>query len=86
MVTDIQQLLYSTPDLNLATVISLSYPLDSIERLSDRKMAFVFKREEGLDQLIEAFWRRETRVEPNQFSEHRKMLIARMGNEESCGF
>lgn len=77
---------YSTPDLNLATVVSLSYPLDSIERLSDRKMAFVFKRDEGLDKLVEAFWRRETRVEPLQFSEQRKMLLARMGNEESCGF
>ena len=72
---------YSTSDLNLATVISLSYPLNSIERLSDKKVAFVFKQEEGLDQLVEAFWRRETKVEPNQYSEHRKMLIARMGNE-----
>lgn len=77
---------YSTPDLNLAVMISLSYPLDSIERLSDKKMAFVFKREEGLDQLVETFWRREIRVEPLQFSEQRKMLLARMGNEEGCGF
>jgi len=77
---------FSTPDLNLATVISLSYPLDCIERLSDRKMAFIFKREDGLDQLIESFWRRETRVEPLQFSEQRKMLLARMGNKEGCGF
>lgn len=77
---------YTTPDLNLATVISLSFPLDSIERLSDRKKAFVFKREVGLDQLIETFWRRETKVEPNQYSEHRKMLIARMNNGEGCDF
>jgi hypothetical protein len=77
---------FSTPDLNLATVVSLSYPLDSIERLSDRKMAFVFRRDEGLDKLVESFWRRETRVEPLQFSEQRKMLLARMGNEEGCGF
>lgn len=77
---------YSTPDLNLATTISLSYPLDSIERLSDRKLSFVFKREEGMDQLIESFWRREIKVEPNQYSEHRKVLIARINNKEGCGF
>jgi len=82
---EINENFYTTPDLNLATVISLSYPLDSIERLSDRKMAFVFKREEGLDQLIESFWKRGLMVEPNQYSEHRKMLIARMGNEEGFG-
>lgn len=82
---EINENFYTTPDLNLATVISLSYPLDCIERLSDRKMAFVFKREEGLDKLIESFWKRELRVEPNQYSEHRKMLIARMGNEEGFG-
>lgn len=86
MATDISQDFYSTSDLGLATVISLSYPLDCIERLSDRKMAFVFKREEGLDQLVETFWRREVRVEPLQFLEQRKMLLARMGNEEGCGF
>ena len=77
---------YSTSDLGLATTISLSYPLDCIEKLSDKKSSFVFKREEGLDKLIESFWRRETMVEPNQYSEHRKMLIARMGNEEGRDF
>ncbi len=77
---------FSTPDLSLATAISLSYPLDCIEKLSDKKFSFVFKKEEGLDNLIESFWKRELRVEPNQYSEHRKMLIARMGNEEGCGF
>jgi len=82
---EINENIYSTPDLNLATVISLFYPLDCIERLSDRKMAFVFKREEGLNKLIESFWKRKLKVEPNQYSEHRKMLIARMGNEEGFG-
>lgn len=86
MVKNISQSFYSTPDLNLATTISLSYPLDCIEKLSDRKSAFVFKREEGLDQLIESFWRRELRVEPIQLSEQRKILLSRLGNGEECGF
>lgn len=77
---------FSTPDLNLAVVISLSYPLDCIEKLSDRKSVFVFKREEGLDQLIESFWRRELRVEPIQFSEQKKLLLLQVGNREGCDF
>ena len=77
---------FSTPDLNLAVVVSLSYPLDCIERLSDKKSSFVFKREEGLDQLIESFWRRELRVEPIQFSEQKKLLLLQVGNREGCDF
>lgn len=73
---------FSTPDLNLAVVISLSYPLDCTEKLSDKKSVFVFKREEGLDQLIESFWRRELRVEPIQFSEQKKLLLLQLGNGE----
>lgn len=86
MVTDMSQSFFSTSDLGLATIISLSYPLDCIERLSDRKVAFVFKQESGLDQLVESFWQRKTRVEPLQFLDQRKILLARLGNEEGCGF
>lgn len=86
MVENISQSFYSTPDLNLAVVISLSYPLDCVEKLSGKKFSFVFKREDGLDQLIESFWKRELRVEPIQFSEQKKLLLARIGNEECCGF
>jgi hypothetical protein len=77
---------FSTPDLNLAVAVSLSYPLDCIEKLSDKKSVFVFKREEGLDQLMESFWKRELRVEPIQFSEQKKLLLARIGNREGCDF
>lgn len=77
---------FSTPDLNLAVVISLSYPLDCIENLSGKKSVFVFKREEGLDQLMESFWKRELRVEPIQFSEQKKLLLARIGNGEGRDF
>ena len=77
---------FSTPDLNLAVVISLSYPLDCIENLSGKKSVFIFKREEGLDQLMESFWKRELRVEPIQFSEQKKLLLARIGNGEGCAF
>ncbi len=71
---------FTTPDLALATVISLSYPVDNIETSTGRRVVFVFRRDEGLDQLVEAYWKRETRVEPLQFSEGRKLLISRMEN------
>lgn len=86
MIKDISHSFFSTPDLNLAVVISLSYPLDCIENLSGKRSVFVFKREDGLDQLIESFWRRELRVEPIQFSEQKKLLLLQIGNGEGCGF
>lgn len=71
---------FTTPDINLACVISMSYPVDTIERLSGQKASFIFVRDTGLDELVQAFWKRETRVEPIQFAEQKKLLISRIEN------
>lgn len=72
---------YSTPDLALATVISLSYPVEVIDRQNPHKALFLFKREQGLDQLIEAYWRRELTVEPQAYFNQLKNLKARLYGE-----
>jgi hypothetical protein len=49
---------FYTHDLGLATAISLFYPLELIDRTQNpTKAQFVFKREEGLDKIVEAYWR-----------------------------
>lgn len=55
---------YKTADLALATIISLSYPIEAIDRQNPRKSIFLFKLEEGLNALIESYWRGEIKVEP----------------------
>jgi hypothetical protein len=57
---------FKTTDLALATTISLSYPLETIDR-GNRKAQFVFKRDVGLDELITSYWRRELKVEPQAY-------------------
>lgn len=71
--------LYSTSDLALATAISLWYPLDAIDRTQDlHKAHFLFKRDAQLDQLIEAYWRGELKVNPQTYFNALKNIKARL--------
>lgn len=72
---------YSTPDLALATVISLSYPIEVIDKQNPHKALFLFKREQGLERLIEAYWRKELTIEPQAFFGQLKNLKARLYGE-----
>jgi len=49
---------FYTHDLGLATAISLFFPLELIDRTQSRtRVQFVFKRENGLEQLVESYWK-----------------------------
>ena len=67
---------YQIPDLNLgATILAVSgINLDSLDRSDPERIRFVFCREEGLDQLLESYWRKELRVEPISFAMAQKYL------------
>jgi len=69
---------YRTSDLALATVISLFYPIEAIDKQDTRRAYFIFKREEGLDELIEKYWRGELRVEPKMFFNQIRVLKVRL--------
>lgn len=58
---------YKTSDLALAAVISLSIPLEAIDRAGGQKAQFIFCRTNDLDEIISQYWRGEIRVEPRQF-------------------
>jgi hypothetical protein len=68
---------FRTADLALATAISLSYPLEAIDRGS-RKAQFVFEREAGLDELIASYWRRELKVEPQSYYDAMRAIKGRL--------
>lgn len=72
---------YSTSDLALATAISLWYPIDTIDRQNPRKATFLFKRDEKLDELIEVYWKRELKVEPQEYFNQLKAIKARLYSE-----
>jgi hypothetical protein len=74
--------LFRTSDLALATTISLFYPIEAIDKHNPRKAYFVFKREEGLDELIEKYWKGELRIEPKTFFNQLRIIKARLYGSE----
>lgn len=73
---------YSTSDLALATAISLWYPIDAIDKQNPHKANFLFKRDEKLDELLEAYWKRELKIEPQTYFNQLKAIKARLYSEK----
>jgi len=73
---------YSTSDLSLAVTISLWFPIETIDRTNPRKAIFLFKRDEQLDELLESYWRRELKVEPQAYFNQLKAVKARLYSEK----
>lgn len=68
---------FKTSDLALTTALSLFYPISSIDGPSSRAI-FLFERQEGLDQIIQMYWRQELKVEPQAFFQQLKMVKTRL--------
>lgn len=73
---------YSSSDLALVCAISLWYPIEAIDRTNPHKAQFLFKRNESLDQLIEAFWRKELKVDPQTYFNQLKIIKSRLYAEK----
>ena len=58
---------YYTSDLALAATISITYPIDSIDKQNPRKANFIFKRHKDFDKLVESYWKRSLTVEPQTY-------------------
>lgn len=76
---------FESPDFGLATAISTQYPLWAIRRhhKDPGRKIFVFKREDGLDEFVQAYWRGEVSVEPRDYENKRKDLKTRMYHEQN---
>ena len=73
---------YRSHDLALVATISLTYQIQAIDRQNPRKAEFLFVREEGLDQLIEKYWRGEIRVEPQIYFNQLRIIKARLYGDQ----
>jgi hypothetical protein len=69
---------FSTFDLALTAAISMYIPLDSIDKSNPNRAEFVFKREEGIDQLIQSYWRGDLKVEPKLYFSQLKIIKSRL--------
>ncbi len=72
---------YETHDLPLAATLALSFPIEAIERGPSGRASFTFERARSLDALVEAYWRRELKVEPQAYSSQLRLLKARIYGE-----
>jgi hypothetical protein len=78
-----QEHLYSTSDLSLSATISLFIPLWAVNKDNpNQKAEFLFKREQGLDEIIENFWRGELRVDPLKYFLAIKAIKSRLYEKE----
>lgn len=69
---------YSTSDISLAVVISLSHPIKEISRQNPRRVEFLFIRSKNLDELIKNYWKGNLKVEPQQFFNQLRIVKSRL--------
>jgi hypothetical protein len=69
---------FYTHDLGLATAISIYFPLEAIDRSNPAKAEFLFKKEEGFDQIIEAFWQRQLQIDALTYFNQLKIIKSRL--------
>lgn len=69
---------FVSSDLALVTTISLWYSIELIDRTNLSKAQFLFKRKNGLNELVASFWKRELRVEPLAFFNQLKLIKSRL--------
>ncbi|MDP4010081.1 MAG: DUF5659 domain-containing protein [Candidatus Shapirobacteria bacterium] len=73
---------YKTSDLALVTALSLYYPIESLETVDNRKIFFVFKKTQELENLIGMYWNSELKVEPQQFFNQLKVIKTRIYSQQ----
>jgi hypothetical protein len=68
---------FETSDINFAAAICLFYPLDDLNKQNPTKVMFIFKREFGLDDLIQKYWGNELLVNPIAYASQLRYLKGR---------
>lgn len=72
---------FETSSLALAAaVICLGIPVDSVIKSPDGKSVFIFNRSQypDLDEIVQEFWKKALRTEPNAFWEAIRFLKNRI--------
>lgn len=70
--------IYVSSDLGLVTAASLYFPIESIDRSDPHKTKFTFLRNKGLDDFIEVYWKKETRIEPQTYFSQLRFIKSRL--------
>jgi len=74
---------FRTSELPLVVTLSLFFPIDLVDKTSNpKRIDFLFKRSNNLDQVIEAYWRRELKIEPQAYFAQIKFVKSRLYSQQ----
>jgi hypothetical protein len=66
---------FRTNELSLAaTLQSMGYEIDSVEKNNDGKATFLVRRDSELDDAVRLFWLRRLKIDPLSFFESLKII------------
>ena len=69
---------FTTNSLSLAAALSLTFPIESVDKTDPRKAQFVFKMTPELDEQVNQFWRQEMRVDPLKYFDEIRNIKSRL--------
>jgi hypothetical protein len=70
---------FKTPDLNLCSTLQyLGFRVEVIDRDNPSRVIFYIKRENDLDDVIQAFWAKQLQVEPVAYFDTLKQIKSRI--------
>ncbi|EKE00322.1 MAG: hypothetical protein ACD_22C00047G0008 [uncultured bacterium] len=72
---------FKTSDLALATVLSLFFSIDSVERVEGGRVLFWFQMSGELSNVLEEYWRGTLRLEPQQYFNQLKIIKTRIHSD-----
>ncbi len=81
MKTSKKEQFYISSDLAIVAVLSLSYPIEVVNKSNPRKAQFMFRRDKKFDELVDEYWRGELKVEPQQFFNQLRLVKTRLYEE-----
>ena len=73
---------FSTTDLGVATVVSLYFPLHTIDKDNPRHAIFLFEKNPELSKLVEQLWQKKLLIEPLDLLGQLKMVKTRLYQEK----
>jgi len=69
---------YQTSDLACAAVLSLFFPIESVDKADPRRAYFLFERTTKLDTVLGKYQKQELKVEPRAYFDQIKALKTRL--------
>jgi len=76
------ELFFSTSDLVLATTLSLTIPIEQLNKANPKRVLFIFPNSSELKAIVDEFWLKNVRVEPQNFAEQLRSLKVALHGEK----